>query len=299
MAQPKKKFVIGVPTVRRARAYLDRTVASLVTGMSDLNRTQSRIVILDAEPEAGANPVINELKQTWPDLVASGFITVLRRESPLELESDVLSLKERWQRKQALDCVELFQRCSTLGEYYLHVEDDIIASSGFLAAVERRLESHVARGSNWRILSFYNSYKMRDDDSYSETRLNRHYFGLIGQLLRSQDLPDLARYICAHYNRAPVDVLVGWFVLKSGGWVYAHSPSLFQHVGVISSLQGRTQMWTAPEFEEGRVARLGREIVGLRDAIIYQPRSVGAFLRLKLGFHPRSAAIINEGRIPH
>lgn len=251
--------------------------------MSDADRERSRIVIFDAEVEFCANPIITELTRTWPALIASGFITVLRREKPFELNTQGLNLKEGWQRKQTFDCAELFQRCSRMGEYYLHVEDDVIACRGFLDSIDRRLERHLSRESDWRVLSFYNSHEMDDDASYSELQLDRQYFGLIGQLLRCDDLSDLARYVCSHFERLPVDVLVGRFVLNSGGRVYAHAPTLFQHVGLISSLPGRTQMWTAPEFEEGPAEKLRRELLGLRDVLIHQPRSLGAFLRVKFG----------------
>lgn len=283
MSQRLKKFVIGIPTVGRPRAYLRQTVASLIRGMSETDRERCCIVIFDAEAEVGANPSLTELAQTWPALIASEFITVLRREKPLQLNPAGLSLKEHWQRKQTFDCAELFQRCSRMGEYYLHLEDDVIACPGFLDIIDRRLERHLLRGTDWRVLSFYNSHKMPDDASYTELQLDRRYFGLIGQLLRCQDLTNLARYVCSHHERLPVDALVGRFVLHGGGRVYAHSPTLFQHVGLISSLVGRTQMWTAPEFQEGSAERLRREILGLRDVLIHQPRSLGAFLRVKFG----------------
>ncbi|MGH9872351.1 MAG: hypothetical protein ACRD9S_07780 [Pyrinomonadaceae bacterium] len=283
MTSQSKRFVIGIPTVGRPRAYLLQTVASLIRGMSDVDRERSRIVIFDAEDEAGANPSIAKLTQTWPALIASEFITVLRREEPLELNPAGLSLKEHWQRKQTLDCAELFRRCGRMAEYYVHVEDDVIACPNFLDIVDRRLESHLSRNTDWRVLSFYNSHKMHDDASYSELQLDRHYFGLIGQLIRCDDLNDLACYVCSQFERLPVDVLVGRFVLNTGGRVYAHTPALFQHVGLISSLQGRTQMWTAPQFPEAPAKRLRREMRGLHDVLIYQPRSLGAFLKVKFG----------------
>ena len=287
----KRKFVIGIPTVRREPAYLVKTVRSLVTNLRPVDRERCCIVIFDAEERSGENPALGVIEKTFPDLFESSFITYFRRHDSLPPTDEKLSLKARWQQKQSLDCAELFCFCRDLGEYYLHVEDDVVACSGFLEAIEQCLSTHVARNTHWSVLSFYNSYQMKSDEYYTGAQLKDRYFGLIGQLIRCRDLMDLASYVTEHYRELPVDVLVGRFVLSRGGRIYGHSPALFQHVGVISSLTGRTQMWTAPDFHEGYLSRTLRELRGWCDVINHQPRSLRSYVFMKIGVgirsHPR------------
>jgi hypothetical protein len=279
--QSSATVVIGIPTVRRERNYLLHTVKSIIEGISPSDRNHCRIVILDGDVEPADNPVLERIKRKWPELISAGWITIWRSTHSFDFSS-AENLKQRWQWKQSFDCAELFTRCAPLADYYLHVEDDAIASPSYFAQIIRRLESHLSRNSDWRILSFYNSLPIADDGSYSESGLYCRYFGLIGQLIRCRDLPEVARFIHTHYTAAPVDVLVGQFVIKTGGRVYAHSPSLFQHVGVISSLEGRVQMWEAPDFREKLWKRLRREIINLRDVCIYEPKALAAFVPFKL-----------------
>lgn len=101
-----------------------------------------------------------------------------------------------------------------LSDYYLHLEDDTAAAPGFLAAIDARVRRHQTAGRERAIVSFFNSYPIADGAYYSEFRLTHRYFGLIGQLFRSRDLPSLAAYLRSHYTESPADSLsVRWRAL--------------------------------------------------------------------------------------
>jgi hypothetical protein len=106
--QSSATVVIGIPTVRRERNYLLHTVKSIIEGISPSDRNHCRIVILDGDVEPADNPVLERIKTKWPELIASGWITIWRSTHSFDFSS-AENLKQRWQWKQTFDCAELFR----------------------------------------------------------------------------------------------------------------------------------------------------------------------------------------------
>lgn len=275
----QNRYVIGIPTVARRRGYLAETVASVLSAMNagDLKRT--RIVIFNGDNPPESNAEIHALSTRYAEHCACGTLRIEHRREPVVLED--CDEKTLWWRKQTLDGAALLEHCQSWGDYYLHLEDDIVARPGFLEVIDSKLEAHRAAGERWAILSFYNSFPVSDGAHYSEYRLTRKYFGFIGQLFQMKDVPLLGRYLRANYTEAPIDVLVARWALSNGRAVIGHAPSLFQHVGVISSFQGRIQLWDSPQFNDDRHAFKARMRVALEDLRVDHPDVTQLFLNYR------------------
>lgn len=284
-------YIIGIPTVARRRGYLAETVSSIVTAINGRDFQRARIVILNGDDSQHSNPEIQTVVSRHGELCASGTLRIVNRYEPIAVEN--CDERGLWQRKQTLDCAALLEHCQDSGSYYLHVEDDVVATPQFLEIIDSKLQAHRVNGQRWAILSFYNSFPIADGAHYSEFALTRKYFGLIGQLFHNKDLPSLCHYLRAHHTHAPVDVLVARWALCEGRAVIGHSPSLFQHVGVISSFQGRIQLWDSPEFDEDLARRRARLRVALHDVRDEHPGAAQRFLsyRRELRQHQRSSKL--------
>lgn len=257
--------------------------------MTEAERVRSVIVLLNADPQPQNHREFNRIKKVFKNLVNTGFLKMLADSGELPstekkqpTASSCSSIKQQWLSKQALDCARLMNYCRHLGDYYLHLEDDIITTKGFLSAVERRLQQHLSRQTSWMILSFYNSYSLKDNTQLTEYQLSREYFGFIGQLIRCDDLPRIADYIRDNHDQQPIDALVNQYVLETGGKVYVHSPSFFQHIGIISSFEGRIQLWSSIDFPERCWTRMKRYSKHLRDVVTLHPNALFAFLKYKM-----------------
>ena len=271
----RPRFVIGVPTVSRSRPYLLETLTSIVEGMQVEDWNHTRLVIFDGDVGSSGGQPRNAILNRFASLSEAGVLVVASRATAVP--QGPCSDKARWQRKQALDCAALFDLCLGGGDYYLHLEDDVVASPGFLATIEARIAEHRAARRRWGILSFYNSFAIADGTRYSEFALTRRYFGLIGQVVRVEDLGPLAHYVRSHHTEGPIDVLVARWALAGGRAVVAHAPSLFQHVGVVSSYQSRIQLWDTPQFVEGREERRRRLATALGDVESHHPGASKSF----------------------
>lgn len=276
---PRSRYVIGIPSVWRARGYLAQTVDSVVAAMTESELARARIVVLNADTPSDRNTEVARVASGHAELVRSGTLTL--ESQPTRVVLDVRDDKELWRRQQVLDCASLIERCCGLGEYYLHLEDDVVAAPGFLAAIDARATAHARDRRRWSILSFYNSFSVADCTSLSERRLACSHFGLIGQLFHDSDLKSLSQYLRAHERDAPVDALVSRWARAAPGLVIAHAPSLFQHVGVFSSFRSEIQVWDTPQFLETPDERRSRLASAVADIKAHHPDSVRDYLSIR------------------
>ena len=155
----------------------------------------------------------------------------------------------RWRAKQSLDFAFLMEYCRYFGEFYVQMEDDIAVSPRYLTDMVWWLREYFYRRGDWLTLSYYTSESYKDRQEYSP----KQFYGFIGHLIRTEDLGKLAAFIRKNYDESPVDWLMADYIMKvvPTRKLYAHSPSLFQHVGLISSLQGKMQLLRAANFDSG------------------------------------------------
>lgn len=197
---------------------------TIVVFLSDFNKTwnlemsQKISEIYSKYINAGFLQVIHSPRDIYPDL---GINANLNRDS-----------KDRvaWRSKQNIDYAYLMWYSKQVSEFYLQIEDDVIAASHFYADIKNFISQKFA--IPWIVLEF--------------SRI-----GFIGKLLRSETLPRLTTYLLSMYNVLPCDLLLTNFrILHNQVSPIFYQNGLFQHVGKISSLRGKLAPWADRSFKD-------------------------------------------------
>ncbi|CAH1992959.1 unnamed protein product [Acanthoscelides obtectus] len=130
------------------------------------------------------------------------------------------------------------------GTFYVQLEDDILAKPSYVTEMKKFAIEKIARKEPWFVLDFCQ-------------------LGFIGKMFKSAELPYLVQFFQMFYNDKPVDWLLDHLIsTKSCNWdknndyckrdkakVWLHyKPSLFQHIGIHSSLKGKVQKLKDKQF---------------------------------------------------
>ncbi|XP_069711362.1 calmegin isoform X2 [Phaenicophaeus curvirostris] len=236
-------LVMGIPTVKREKQhYLMNTLHSLLYEVPEEQKKDCLIIIFVAEVDVEyVNSVAQSVKTNFPREIQSGVLEVIS--PPASYYPDLSNLKKtlgdsedrvRWRSKQNLDYSFLMLYAQPKGTFYLQLEDDIIAKSDYIQSIKNFAAE---QSQDWMILEF-------------------SQLGFIGKLFRSEDLPVVVEFFLMFYKDKPVDWLIDHLL-----WVKVCNPeksamdcenekaklrirakpSLFQHMGVHSSLAGKIQ----------------------------------------------------------
>ncbi|NWH96402.1 MGT4B acetylglucosaminyltransferase, partial [Aegithalos caudatus] len=187
---------------------------------------------------------------SFPREVQSGVLEVIS--PPASYYPDLSNLKKtlgdsedrvRWRTKQNLDYSFLMLYAQPKGTFYLQLEDDIIAKPDYIESVK----SFAAQQSqDWMVLEF-------------------SQLGFIGKLFKSEDLPLIVEFFLMFYMDKPVDWLMDhllWVKVCNPEKDATHceteksklriraKPSIFQHMGIHSSLAGKIQNLKDEDFGE-------------------------------------------------
>ncbi|XP_016140655.1 alpha-1,3-mannosyl-glycoprotein 4-beta-N-acetylglucosaminyltransferase B-like [Sinocyclocheilus grahami] len=195
------------------------------------------------------NAVVQTVQTNLPDAVRSGVIEVISP-SP-HYYPDFSNLKEtfgdpkervRWRTKQNLDYSFLMLYAQSKGTYYVQLEDDIVAKQGFFQSMKKYIEQVLSE--EWLFLEF-------------------SQLGFIGKLFRTSDLPMIVEFFLMFHKDKPIDWLLDhilWVKVcnpekdlkhcnnEKARLKRAYKPSLFQHVGLHSSLPGKIQNLKDKDF---------------------------------------------------
>lgn len=252
-------IVIGIPTIKRdSVSYVAQTIDSLIMGMSEEERHDCLIVLFVAEPwnDEFSLFVMEQIEKGFPEAVASGLLEVIV--PPPGFYPNLDSLKEtfgdtpervRWRTKQNLDYSFLMLYARSRGVYYVQLEDDVVAKPGFLTVMKSF--AYQQKSDDWILLEFST-------------------LGFIGKLFKSADVPFVVEFFLMFYADKPIDWLLDHLL-----WVkvcnpekdnkhcnrmkqairHRYKPSLFQHVGVKSSLKGKVQKLKDRDFGKNGLAR--------------------------------------------
>ncbi|KAL1261827.1 hypothetical protein QQF64_007092 [Cirrhinus molitorella] len=244
-------LVLGVPTVHRQKqSYLVNTLQSLLYDLSPAERKDIVIVVFVAETNATfVNAVVQSVQTNLPDAVSSGVIEVISP-SP-HYYPDLNNVKEtfgdtkervRWRTKQNLDYSFLMLYAQSKGTYYVQLEDDIVAKQGFFESMKKYIEQVLSE--EWLFLEF-------------------SQLGFIGKLFRTSDLPLIVEFFLMFHKDKPIDWLLDhilWVKVcnpekdsnhcnnEKAQMKRTYKPSLFQHVGLHSSLPGKIQNLKDKDF---------------------------------------------------
>lgn len=221
-------MTIGFVTAKRPKniLYMFDTLNSLMTNADESDKTGIVILILIAETdEKWKTDIITRINKTYPYAVADGTIQIIQtfnwiypKLNNLEHHYDGHSkLRVSWKAKQNIDfaLLWLYAYKKNMSSFYLHLEDDVITVKGYIKIMRAFIEHQKRR---WVCLEF------------SE-------LGMIAKLYHISDLQSLSTIVTLFYEEQPADVTYLSFnslMLQFGRIV--HKPTLFQHMGLKSTL---------------------------------------------------------------
>nr|XP_018908098.1 PREDICTED: alpha-1,3-mannosyl-glycoprotein 4-beta-N-acetylglucosaminyltransferase A-like isoform X1 [Bemisia tabaci]XP_018908099.1 PREDICTED: alpha-1,3-mannosyl-glycoprotein 4-beta-N-acetylglucosaminyltransferase A-like isoform X1 [Bemisia tabaci]XP_018908100.1 PREDICTED: alpha-1,3-mannosyl-glycoprotein 4-beta-N-acetylglucosaminyltransferase A-like isoform X1 [Bemisia tabaci]XP_018908101.1 PREDICTED: alpha-1,3-mannosyl-glycoprotein 4-beta-N-acetylglucosaminyltransferase A-like isoform X1 [Bem len=249
------ELVLGIPTVKRPKQnYLRVTLKRLLGTMSPAEKNRTLIVILIAEVDKRfVSRIVGDIHTTFSGDVESGLIDIVS--PPGSFYPDFAALPRAtgigddlqrftWRSKQNLDYGFLMMFALDRGRYYMQLEDDVLSKNGFVSTVLQFAAEKTRTNPEWIICDFCE-------------------LGFIGKLFKSTDLAWLVEVFLIFFKDQPCDWLIMRAILtkvcrfdepsqkctarKNQVWL-SHSNSLFQHIGVISSLPGKIQKLKSEHF---------------------------------------------------
>ncbi|VDD95057.1 unnamed protein product [Enterobius vermicularis] len=247
--------VIAIPTVeRKGASYLLRTLQSIFFGLSKNSGYKVLVVVMIGAENGNSSDVQNQissLSNQFSEYFSAGILHVIvppKHWYPDDIRSIEPTLGDSpermfWRTKQNLDYLYLMLFCEPLGNYYLQLEDDIITKAGFISTIMDKVR--MQKSGPWFLIEFSS-------------------FGFIGKLFRSKDLRYLAQYIALLYRYKPVDWILDTIFYDRYCQPFEHpkncskafrkyrvrGQTLFQHVGLTSSLDGKVQKLKEKTFKE-------------------------------------------------
>ena len=224
-------MTIGISTVRRSNddEYLQQTLDDLLKHLSPAELNDVTLVVFLADNNATyRQEVLQRLSSKYHNLLEQGSLNIIQAKP--EFYPSLENLKQKyndsetrikWRSKQVLDFALLFLYASNKAEYHLQLEDDVISAPDYFTSIKSGLAKY--KGKMWTVLSF-------------------SQIGFIGHFFKSEDLVKLSKYMVTFFDEQPVDWLVGSYMTATGqkGRISIR-PSLFQHIGTMSSLPGKIQ----------------------------------------------------------
>ncbi|XP_030045247.1 alpha-1,3-mannosyl-glycoprotein 4-beta-N-acetylglucosaminyltransferase B [Microcaecilia unicolor] len=244
-------LVMGIPTVKRSKeSYLMGTLNSLFYEMSAEEKNDCLVIVFVAEINVQfVNAIAETIIHAFPHEVQSGMIEVIS--PPPAYYPDFSNIKEtfgdskervRWRTKQNLDYSFLMLYAQPKGTFYIQLEDDIIAKPGYFQSIKDVAVQQTS--DDWLILEF-------------------SQLGFIGKLFKAKDVPLIAEFFLMFYKDKPIDWLLDhllWVKVcnpekdakhcsrQKDNLRIRYRPSLFQHVGTHSSLEGKIQNLKDKDF---------------------------------------------------
>lgn len=221
-------MTIGVPTIKRVNGmeYLLRTVWSLISQTTDSQKSEIVVVVFVAEFDVQfQEEAVNSLTTAFPDYIRSGFLRILRIDrkyypalTGLKRNYGDSETRVKWRSKQNVDFAYMFLYGIPLSQYYLQLEDDVMAASDFVSAIKTFVQLQIQH-KQWASLDFSS-------------------LGFIGKFFKSSDLQKLGQFFLTFFDEQPVDWLIRyWRMSMTQNEVIMRKPTLFQHFGLHSSLQ--------------------------------------------------------------
>uniref|UniRef100_A0A8C3JSB0 MGAT4 family member D n=1 Tax=Calidris pygmaea TaxID=425635 RepID=A0A8C3JSB0_9CHAR len=242
---------MGIPTVKREKQhYLINTLHSLLYELSEEQKKDCVIIVFVAEVNAEyVNSVAESIKTSFPREIQSGILEVIS--PPASYYPDLSNLKKtfgdsedrvRWRTKQNLDYSFLM----------LYAQP-----KGTLCGISTNFQNYIRvfkAGVNIKLVIFKQQQKY----------LNMHLLVLLsGKLFKSEDLPLIVEFFLMFYKDKPIDWLIDhllWVKVCNPEKDAIHcekekaelriraKPSLFQHMGIYSSLAGKIQNLKDKDF---------------------------------------------------
>uniref|UniRef100_A0A6A7FPM1 Alpha-1,3-mannosyl-glycoprotein 4-beta-N-acetylglucosaminyltransferase C-like n=1 Tax=Hirondellea gigas TaxID=1518452 RepID=A0A6A7FPM1_9CRUS len=272
----KRFMTIGISSVWRKDEYLFKTIESLLKETSAVNKKDIFIFLLLADADADFRiRRARDLEIRYKEHIDSGILRVIQPPSVIYPTIDFSNMwrtyndsvsRVQWRTKQVLDFAFLFWYAYSRqpSDYYLILEDDVVAARHFVTAAKDFVQLHSKR--HWVALQLSN-------------------FLVIGQLVKCEDMGRLVSFLLLFYKEHPVDMLFNHWVSMMAPErppkysPYRRVPGLFQHIGIHSTLANKTQRLRDTTFS----------LVRRRYSHVNPPAEVMSTIRQYRSFMARSA----------
>jgi hypothetical protein len=225
-----------------------KTLSSLTTNQTAGDSKTDLLIVLQLgdEDKHKRTKLAMEIKEKYSDLINNGVLDIIQVYPNYYPSFDKLKrrfgdgeARVKWRSKQVIDFSFLSCYCYGLGKYHLQLEDDVIASPYYYLKLKDFIESYEAKGT-W-------------------FTLDASVLGYIGKVYHNYDLNEIASFYYIFFDEMPVDWMeYMWREIKgqSGRWRF-RAASLFQHIGLMSSLSNKKQVAREPYFDKHTQKFLG------------------------------------------
>ena len=223
--------------------YLDRTLRSLIRPLSKEDRKKTFILVILADTDHTKRIwVYNKLTTLFKSELEDGLIGVIgipiRFYMPLgNLAPTFNDSSERmyWRSKQSLDYSFVFDYVKGLCNYYMQVEDDVLADDQYHTKIMVDIDQLNSEQNKQKILF---EHEIETRLKHKPWIVSEYYkMGFIGRLIPSHYLSLLSGFIRVYYNEIPVDWGYSHMIMLMGQKPVKY-PSLFTHIGNQSSSSG-------------------------------------------------------------
>lgn len=220
------RLTIGIPTIKRRDGdYFKEMLDSMFNKTSEEELRQIIFVIFlaDLNDAIWKSETEAEIKRKYDKHIRSGSLIVVQ--APKDFYDGMMQFGNNsylnWRTKQNYDYAFLMKYCQHLSDFYMQMEDDVLASDGYYSAIFNFIAEQP--NDDWICLEF------------SE-------LGFIGKVYHSKHLRDLAEMLLIFSHTQPVDYTYVYFnTLLRNGFRRIRKPTLFQHMGYHSSLAEKIQ----------------------------------------------------------
>ncbi|KJE93256.1 hypothetical protein CAOG_04068 [Capsaspora owczarzaki ATCC 30864] len=262
------KLIMGIPTVRRPKAiYVTETLDALLSRATpnELNQMVFVLFLADKDP-ALLEELWTTVHTAYSQHIASGLIECVVSKSgayrpwPSPMRRTFGDPEDRvmWRSKENYDYSLLMEYCKGRADYYMQLEDDILASRNYFKGIVQTVELAKDFQPPWSMLEF--------------TRL-----GSYAKLFRDSELLEIAAFLRYLWLEQPTDWMMFNFVAvkMQNNRIFSRN-ALFQHIGKQSSLEGKRQDLVDHTFNEngdpgGIDGRPGDEVVSDRSSFRKNP----------------------------
>ncbi|CAK9292925.1 unnamed protein product [Gordionus sp. m RMFG-2023] len=159
-SMPHKKYVIGIPSApRQFGSYLKDTLRSIFVALSRKQLNDLKVIILLSGNESYINQEARMIENDFWKQAQIGAIEIITPPdifypswSSITPTLEDTPKRMKWRTKQVLDFIYLmlysYQKC----DYYLQLEDDVIAKYNFLTIIDQVITNPATK--EWAMLDF-------------------------------------------------------------------------------------------------------------------------------------------------
>lgn len=164
-----------------------------------------------------------------------------------------------WRAKEVLDAAFVLEAAAAHvqeapassphnSSYVMFLQDDVRLAAGFLQTVGDFLNSQ--DGSSVDVLTLFSTGAAAAQARHAAPRrvAAGEHFGLVAVVFKPAVVRGLVARLRTAYADAPVDWLLGRFIMERGLRIWVMQPNLVQHEGMQSSLAGKTQPLRSATF---------------------------------------------------